>query len=131
MLRDLGVRVPLLGARGYSVTLRGSGTPPRHALYLAEAKLGLSPFRDSLRIAGVFELGASDAEAPRGVGERLIAAARPYLRSWRPDPDEPVVHIYAEGKTEESSLELEAELQALVEEIMQGAQAETESGASR
>jgi phosphomannomutase len=55
-------------------------------------------------------------------------------RGWAqvlPDPDEPVVHIYAEGKTEESSLELQAELQALVEEIMQGAQAETESGASR
>ena len=55
-------------------------------------------------------------------------------RGWAqvlPDPDEPVVHIYAEGKTEESSLELEAELQALVEEIMQGDQAETETGASR
>src|SRR5215216_3272927 len=44
LLRRLGVRVPLMGARGYSVTLAGSGTPPRHALYLAEAKLGLSPF---------------------------------------------------------------------------------------
>ena len=55
-------------------------------------------------------------------------------RGWAqvlPDPDEPVVHIYAEGKTEESSLELEAELQALVEEIIQGDQAETEAGASR
>jgi mannose-1-phosphate guanylyltransferase/phosphomannomutase len=55
-------------------------------------------------------------------------------RGWAqvlPDPDEPVVHIYAEGKTEEGSLELEAELQALVEEIIQGDQAETETGASR
>jgi len=91
LLRAAGVRLPMVGARGYSVTLAGSGTRPRHALYLAEAKLGLSPFRDTLRIAGVFELGASAAEAPRGAGERLIAAARPYLGSWRPDPDEPVV----------------------------------------
>ena len=36
-----------------------------------------------------------------------------------PDPDEPVVHIYAEGKTRERSAELEAELRGLVEEIMQ------------
>ena len=36
-----------------------------------------------------------------------------------PDPDEPVVHIYAEGKTEEDSKALEAELHAMVEEIMQ------------
>ena len=43
-------------------------------------------------------------------------------RGWAqvlPDPDEPVVHIYAEGKTEEDSQALEAELHELVEEILQ------------
>ncbi len=43
-------------------------------------------------------------------------------RGWAqvlPDPDEPLVHIYAEGATEEDSAELEAELRALVEEIME------------
>src|SRR5262249_6002404 len=90
LLGAAGVRLPMVGARGYSVTLKGRGTRPRHALYLAEAKLGLSPFRDGLRIAGVFELGVSNVAAPRQAGERLIAAARPYLGSWRPDPDEPV-----------------------------------------
>ena len=88
LLRDIGVRLPLVGARGYSVTLTGRGTRPNHALYLAEAKLGLSPFRDSLRIAGVFELGASSVKTPPGVGERLIAAASPYLGSWQPNPEE-------------------------------------------
>jgi mannose-1-phosphate guanylyltransferase / phosphomannomutase len=48
-------------------------------------------------------------------------------RGWAqvlPDPDEPVVHIYAEGKTEEQSGELEAEVRELVEEIMQSEGAE-------
>ena len=36
-----------------------------------------------------------------------------------PDPDEPLVHVYAEGRTEEESEQLEAEFRALVEEIMQ------------
>jgi mannose-1-phosphate guanylyltransferase / phosphomannomutase len=43
-------------------------------------------------------------------------------RGWAqvlPDPDEPVVHIYAEGRTEEESQELEAEFRRIVEEIMQ------------
>jgi mannose-1-phosphate guanylyltransferase/phosphomannomutase len=43
-------------------------------------------------------------------------------RGWvqvLPDPDEPVVHIYAEGKTGEDSQALEAELHTLVEEILQ------------
>lgn len=90
LLRQIGVRVPLMPARGFSVTLRGQGTVPRHALYLAEAKLGLSPYRDSLRIAGVFELGASSLTPPPRAGERLVAAARPYLADWAPADGEPV-----------------------------------------
>ncbi|HKH17901.1 MAG TPA: FAD-dependent oxidoreductase [Solirubrobacteraceae bacterium] len=90
LLRRHGVRVPLAGARGYSVTLAGRGTPPRHALYLAEAKLGLSPFDGGVRIAGVFELGARSADVAPGAGERLLAAARPYLAGWQPESDGPV-----------------------------------------
>jgi D-amino-acid dehydrogenase len=87
LLRRLGVRVPLMGARGYSVTIAGRGTPPRHALYLAEAKLGLSPFDGGVRVAGVFELGARTTDVAPGAGERLLAAARPYLDRWQPDTD--------------------------------------------
>jgi mannose-1-phosphate guanylyltransferase/phosphomannomutase len=42
-------------------------------------------------------------------------------RGWAqilPDADEPLVHIYAEGRTEEDSKALEAEYRAMVEEIM-------------
>ena len=39
----------------------------------------------------MFELGAARAEAPAGAGERLLAAARPYLDGWRPETDEPLV----------------------------------------
>jgi mannose-1-phosphate guanylyltransferase / phosphomannomutase len=35
-----------------------------------------------------------------------------------PDPDEPLLHLYAEGETEEDSQALESEYQRLVEEIM-------------
>jgi mannose-1-phosphate guanylyltransferase / phosphomannomutase len=44
-------------------------------------------------------------------------------RGWMqalPDPDEPLLHLYAEGETEAESAELEAELRALVEQILQG-----------
>jgi mannose-1-phosphate guanylyltransferase/phosphomannomutase len=43
-------------------------------------------------------------------------------RGWAhvlPDPDEPIVHIYAEGETEKDSVELEGELRALIEELLQ------------
>ena len=44
-------------------------------------------------------------------------------RGWAqvlPDPDEPLLHLYAEGGTEAESNELEQEVRELVEEIMQG-----------
>ena len=44
-------------------------------------------------------------------------------RGWAevlPDPDEPLIHVYAEGATDEASAELEAELHALVDHVMQG-----------
>jgi mannose-1-phosphate guanylyltransferase / phosphomannomutase len=43
-------------------------------------------------------------------------------RGWAqviPDPDEPIVHLYAEGRTDEDSKALEAEYRKMVEEIMQ------------
>lgn len=90
LMRRFGRYVSIQPARGYSVTIPGKGTPPRHALYLAEARLGLSPYANGVRIAGVFELGASRPEAPQGTGERLLAAASPYLSGWRPEADGPV-----------------------------------------
>lgn len=90
LLRRFGVRVAIQPARGFSVTIAGKGTPPRHALYLAEARIGLSPYSSGVRVAGVFELGASQAVAPAGSGERLLAAARPYLAGWRPDAEGPL-----------------------------------------
>jgi mannose-1-phosphate guanylyltransferase/phosphomannomutase len=53
-------------------------------------------------------------------------------RGWAqvlPDPDEPLVHVYAEGDTEEESMELEAEFREMVEEIMrtEGAEVPTEA----
>ena len=44
-------------------------------------------------------------------------------RGWAqvlPDPDEPVLHIYAEGRTADESDELESELETLVDEVLEG-----------
>jgi mannose-1-phosphate guanylyltransferase/phosphomannomutase len=49
-------------------------------------------------------------------------------RGWSqalPDPDEPLIHLYAEGETREASEELARELRALVAEIEQGEAAAT------
>jgi mannose-1-phosphate guanylyltransferase/phosphomannomutase len=50
-------------------------------------------------------------------------------RGWSqilPDPDEPLVHIYAEGRTPEESEQLEHELRTLVEDVMHAAETTAE-----
>ncbi len=50
-------------------------------------------------------------------------------RGWAqvlPDPDEPLVHVYAEGKTPEEAAKLEEEFLKLVEEIVAGTEDEVE-----
>ena len=83
LLAQLGVRVPLESAAGYSITTDGAGAPA-HPLKLIEADVAVTPFADGLRLAGRFALGS----APRAVSARqirhIVEAARPYLRDWRP-----------------------------------------------
>jgi mannose-1-phosphate guanylyltransferase/phosphomannomutase len=50
-------------------------------------------------------------------------------RGWvqvLPDPDEPLVHVYAEGNTPDETISLEEEFLGLVEEIVAGAEEEAE-----
>jgi len=84
LLARLGIRMPMVGARGYSVTIAGGETRPRHALYLAEAKVGISSYLDAVRIAGVFELGREDATLDRRRLGRMVATVEPYFDRWRP-----------------------------------------------
>ena len=81
----LGVRLEILPAKGYSITATGAGTAPSTALYLAEAKVGISGYDGAVRIAGVFELpGRDTAIAPKRINS-FVASAVSYLADWRPD----------------------------------------------
>jgi D-amino-acid dehydrogenase len=85
LLSALGLRLPFEAAKGYSVTASGPGTPPRHALYLAEAKVGASPFGRSVRFAGIFDLTGIDSSLRRRRIRAILHTALPYLRDWRPE----------------------------------------------
>ncbi|HET6945917.1 MAG TPA: FAD-dependent oxidoreductase [Gaiellaceae bacterium] len=89
LVRPLGLRLPLVGAKGYSVTLPLPTGLPAMPLYLCEPKIGTSPYADRLRIAGFFELGARDG-APSPLRTRqLVEETQPYL-SERIIPDREV-----------------------------------------
>jgi D-amino-acid dehydrogenase len=84
LLRRLGIALPLVPARGYSFTFAGNGMRPRHALYLAEAKIGISAYEDAVRVAGVFELGHSSEQLNRRRLRAMLTTVEPYFEDWRP-----------------------------------------------
>jgi D-amino-acid dehydrogenase len=84
LLARLGITFPLVGARGYSFTFAGGALRPSHALYLAEAKVGISAYSDSVRIAGVFELGQSSDEPHAGRIRAMLTTVEPYFEAWSP-----------------------------------------------
>lgn len=85
LLSAIGVAIPLQPAKGYSVTATGSGTRPRHALYLTEAKVAVSPYDGGVRVAGMLELGRHDLAVDRRRLGAVVRAARGYLGDWRPE----------------------------------------------
>jgi D-amino-acid dehydrogenase len=90
-LELLGISLPLVGARGYSFTFAAGGLRPTHALYLAEAKVGISSYADSVRIAGVFELGQSSDALHRGRIEAMLRTVEPYFEEWSPSAEVPLL----------------------------------------
>lgn len=56
----LGFRLPVIGAKGYSLVLPPAQPHPQRSIYLIERKVAVNPHRDALRIAGTLELVRND-----------------------------------------------------------------------
>ena len=95
LLRPLGIDVPIVPAKGYSITLRGEGTRPTHALYLTEPKIGVSGFDGGVRIAGTFELPGRDLTVDHARIGRIVKETCTFLKDWHPAPEETMVEGWA------------------------------------
>jgi len=81
---ELGLRLPVLGAKGYSIVVpRGAGHPTR-SLMLAERKIAINPHAESLRVSGTLELVDEDLSITRRRVEAIVRAARGMVAL--PDP---------------------------------------------
>lgn len=58
--RMLGLRVPVLGAKGYSLLLPKANPHPSRSIYLIERKVAVNPHVDALRISGTLEVVKND-----------------------------------------------------------------------
>ena len=90
--RMLGLRIPVLGAKGYSMLLPKADPHPLRSIYLIERKVAVNPHHDGLRIAGTLELVKNDfsinqrrvAVILRGAQAMLNIGEAPIVQSlWR------------------------------------------------
>ena len=85
LLAGIGVHLPLLSGKGYSVTASGSGTRPARPLYMVDSRVALSPYEpDVLRIGGTLEVTTYDLSLTRRRLDLLLQVTRKYLAEWRP-----------------------------------------------
>ena len=85
MLAPLGLRIPLEGAKGYSITAPANGEAPNHPLYLTEIKVGVSPFEGAIRLAGTLELAGLNLDVDHRRVRALATHAAEYLDGLHPE----------------------------------------------
>ena len=95
LLKPLGLDVPIVPAKGYSITLKGEGTRPSQALYLTEPKIGISGYDEGVRIAGVFELPGKDLLVDKSRLNKVVADACSFPCDWHPATSEVSVEGWA------------------------------------
>ncbi|MDL9938648.1 FAD-binding oxidoreductase [Gordonia sp. ABSL1-1] len=84
LLRPLGIKVPLEAAKGTSMTAFGTGVAPTHPLKLYENMVACSPFGNSVRLSGTFDIGVRNHELNHKRLATVIRQGLSYLDNWRP-----------------------------------------------
>ncbi len=88
LTRALGVRLPVLGGKGYSVVVKPFDPGPTRPIKILERRIAITPREGSVRLAGTLELVDGDERiSPRRV-EAIVRGARALLPV--PEPTEVV-----------------------------------------
>jgi len=86
LARMLGVRLPIQAGKGYSLDYSPAPRSVTNVLYLDEARLAVTPFAGTLRVAGLMDLSSPGDAMPPARPCQVAAAAADYLRDWPTDP---------------------------------------------
>jgi D-amino-acid dehydrogenase len=84
LLRPLGLKLPLEGGKGYSLTFPCRPVPLTWPVLAEEAHLALTPLQEGLRVTGVLQLSGSDAAVDPHRLARVLEQARRCLPGLEP-----------------------------------------------
>lgn len=79
LAKKLRVRVPILGGKGYSMTLEGITAKPKTPIMIVDRKVAVTPFSDRVRIAGTLELVDQDFSISSSRLKGIYQGAHEYL----------------------------------------------------
>ena len=84
LARMLGQRLPVKGAKGYSLTIPGPKEMPQRPLLLEDDHIAIVPYPDCLRLTSSWELCGTDESINMASIDRTIAATRKYTDRLEP-----------------------------------------------
>jgi D-amino-acid dehydrogenase len=87
IVRKLRLSVPILGGKGYSMSLT-SNNSPKLPIMIVERKIAVTPFQDRLRLAGTLELVNQDLSISPHRLDAILKGAEEFL-SISPDRPSP------------------------------------------
>lgn len=79
LARRLGLHLPMQAGKGYSMTMEMETPPVRRNLMLAEARVGIAPYKGAVRIAGTMELSGINTTMRQERVDALLDNARRYI----------------------------------------------------
>lgn len=89
--RMLGLRIPVLGGKGYAVIVRSVDPAPRMAVKVLDRRIAITPRAGSTRLAGTLELVDGDESVTTRRVEAIVRGSRTVLNI--PEPPE-IVEVW-------------------------------------
>ncbi len=81
MCRSLGVTIPVMPGKGYSLTMQRPHTCPKTICYLYEKNMVVTPWPSGLRLGGTMEFAGFDMRRRKDRLENLTQGAAAYFRN--------------------------------------------------
>lgn len=82
VLRGIGERVPLQSGKGYGYDFPVVAGGPTKPLYLAEAKVAITPLDSKVRVAGTMGFGGLDETIKRRRAGGILTGVSTYFEGW-------------------------------------------------
>jgi D-amino-acid dehydrogenase len=83
--KTLGVNIPLLGGKGYSLIVNEFEVKPKHPMMIVDRKIAVTPRENSVRLAGTMELVNGDESITSRRVKAILKGSAHYLK-LSPEP---------------------------------------------